>query len=66
MISYIANIIPYEMANLIVNDIVNTLAKAKAKTIANNNATALATVWPMTRAMFGLATCKPYVPAIEN
>jgi len=37
MIRYIANSIPYEMANLIVNDIVNTLAKAKAKTIANNN-----------------------------
>ena len=35
MISYIAKSIPYEMANLIVNDIVNTLAKAK--TIANNN-----------------------------
>ena len=35
MISYIGKSIPYEMANLIVNDIVNTLAKAK--TIANNN-----------------------------
>ena len=64
MISYIGKSIPYEMANLILNDIVNTLAKAKP--IANNNDNSIGNIMANGTANVWHSNLQTLCPAIEN